>query len=97
MRYINWKRKIKGFEMHHSYRRFNAAADKLSTIASGRNPVLDGVFASDLYEPSTKSSNQMDKRVRRMMTKSPLRPRLEGWWSWLIHKTGASPSSTNYQ
>jgi ribonuclease HI len=53
--------KIKGFKLHHSYRRFNAEADKLSTIASGRKPVPDGVFASDLYEPSMKSSKQRDK------------------------------------
>jgi hypothetical protein len=60
---------------------FNAEANELSTIASGRKPVPDGVFASDLYKPSTKSSNQRDKQVRRMMTKWPARPRLEGWWS----------------
>lgn len=27
--------KFKGFELHHSYRRFNVEADELSTIASG--------------------------------------------------------------
>jgi ribonuclease HI len=46
--------KFKGFELHHSYRRFNAEANELSTIASGRKLVSDGVFASDLYEPSVK-------------------------------------------
>ena len=30
--------KFKGFELHHSYRHFNAEADELSTIASGGNP-----------------------------------------------------------
>lgn len=46
--------KFKGFELQHSYKRFNVEADKLLTIASGRKPVPDGVFGSDLYEPSVK-------------------------------------------
>jgi hypothetical protein len=46
--------KFKGFKLHHSYKRFNSKADELSTITSGRKPILDGVFASDLHEPSTK-------------------------------------------
>lgn len=43
--------KYKGFKLHHSYRRFNAEADKLSTIVSGRKPVLEGIFAYNIYEP----------------------------------------------
>ena len=52
--------KFKGFELEHNYRRFNEEADRLSTIASGREPVPDGVFASDLYKPSvtTESSDE---------------------------------------
>lgn len=46
--------KFKGFELEHNYRRFNEEADRLSTIASGPEPVPKGVFASDLYEPSFK-------------------------------------------
>lgn len=46
--------KFKGFKLHHSYRRFNARADLLSTIASVQNPVSDDVFTSNLYEPSIK-------------------------------------------
>jgi hypothetical protein len=46
--------KFKGFEQHHTYRRFNAEADELSTIASGRKLVPDGVFAFNLYEHSVK-------------------------------------------
>lgn len=47
--------KFKGFELHHSYRHFNAETDELSTIASGQKPVPDGVFASELYEPSVET------------------------------------------
>jgi hypothetical protein len=46
--------RFKGFELHHSYRRLNDDADELSSIASGRKPVLYGVFASDIHEPSMK-------------------------------------------
>jgi hypothetical protein len=46
--------RFKLFELHHSYRRFNAEADELSTIASGQKLVPDRVFASDLHEPSMK-------------------------------------------
>lgn len=46
--------KFKGFEQHHTYRRFNAEADELSTIASERKPILDEVFTFNLYEPSVK-------------------------------------------
>lgn len=46
--------KFKCFELHHSYRRFNIEADKPSTITSERKPVLDGVFASNLYGPIVK-------------------------------------------
>jgi hypothetical protein len=37
---------------NHSYRCFNAEADELATITSGRKLVLDRIFASDLYKPS---------------------------------------------
>jgi ribonuclease HI len=52
--------KFKGFELHHSYRRFNAETDELSTIASGQKPVLDGVFTSEFYEPSVET-NQLER------------------------------------
>jgi hypothetical protein len=62
--------KFKSFELHHSYRRFNAEADKLSTITLGRKPILDGVFTIDLYGPSMKikraqgeQDNQADDRA----------------------------------
>jgi ribonuclease HI len=34
--------KFKGFELHHSYRCFNANADKLLTIVSRRKPIRMG-------------------------------------------------------
>ena len=40
---------FKGFELHHNYRRFNVDADELLTIVSGKKPVPDGIFASELY------------------------------------------------
>ena len=48
------EKKFKGFELEHNYRCFNEEADRPSTIASGREPVPEGVFSSDLYEPSVK-------------------------------------------
>lgn len=48
---------FKGFELHHSYRCFNAEADELSTIAPGRTPVPDGIFTSDLYEPEKETTS----------------------------------------
>jgi hypothetical protein len=52
--YGELEEKFKAFEPHHSYKRFNTEADELSTIALGQKPVSNGVFASDLYEPSVK-------------------------------------------
>lgn len=46
--------KFKGFELHHSYKCFNAEADELSLIAWGQKPIPDEVFASNLYEPLVK-------------------------------------------
>lgn len=48
------EKKFKGFELHHSYRRFNTEADKPSNITSERKLVLDRVFASNIYEPIVK-------------------------------------------
>lgn len=45
---------FKGFELHHNYRRFNGKANELSTIASVRKPIPDGVFAFDLDQPCLK-------------------------------------------
>lgn len=45
---------FKGFELQHSYKRFNIEANELLTIVSRRKHVPDGVFGSDLYEPSVK-------------------------------------------
>jgi hypothetical protein len=53
--------KFKGFELHHNYRCFNAEANELSAITLGRKPVLDGVFTSDLYEPSVKIKQQEEE------------------------------------
>lgn len=53
--------KFKGFEVHHSYRRFNPKDDELSTIASGQKLVLDRVFASDLYELFIKFKQQLEE------------------------------------
>lgn len=46
--------RLKGFELHQSYRCFNIEAYELSTIASGQKPILDEVFTSDIHEPSIK-------------------------------------------
>jgi hypothetical protein len=46
--------KLKGFELHYSYICFNAEANELSTTTSGRKPILNEVFAFDLYKPSVK-------------------------------------------
>ena len=53
--YGELEEKFKAFEPHHSYKRFNTEADELSTIALGQKPVSNGVFASDLYEPTIKT------------------------------------------
>lgn len=54
---------FKGFELHHSYRCFNDEVDELSTIASRRKAVLEGVFASDIYEPSVKIKQMEEESV----------------------------------
>lgn len=55
--------KFKGFELHHSYRCFNDEVDELSTIASRRKPVSEGVFGSDIYEPSVKIKQMEEESV----------------------------------
>jgi hypothetical protein len=58
------KEKFKGFELHHIYKNFNTEVDELSTIVSGRKLVPDGIFASELYEPSVKikqTEEELDK------------------------------------
>lgn len=82
--------KFKGFELHHSYRHFNAEADELSTIASGRMPVLDGIFTSDLYEPTIKSGRRKQNRTTKQLRRlTPTRR-----WQRLTSWTGINPSST---
>ena len=73
--------KFKGFKLHHSYRRFNTRANEHSTIASGQKPILDGVFTSNLYEPSYRSTNWRKFRASGLTTKSLPRPRVMGC-SW---------------
>lgn len=58
--------KFKGFELHHSYWCFNVEADELSTIASRRKPVQEGVFASNLYEPLMKIKHTKEGIVEGM-------------------------------
>ena len=44
--------KFDGLELNHIVRCLNEAADALAKMASGREPVPIGVFASDQYKPS---------------------------------------------
>ena len=44
--------KFDGLELNHIPRHPNKAADALVKMASGREPVLTGVFASNQYKPS---------------------------------------------
>ena len=46
--------KFNGLELNHIPRRLNEAADALAKAASGREPVLTGVFASDQHKPSVR-------------------------------------------
>lgn len=55
--------KFKGFELHHSYKCFNAEADELSLIAWGQKPIPDEVFASNLYEPLVKIKQAKEESV----------------------------------
>ena len=43
-----------GLELNHILRRLNEAADTLAKAASGQEPVLAGVFASDQHKPSVR-------------------------------------------
>ncbi|XP_072147465.1 uncharacterized protein [Setaria viridis] len=60
--YCNEVRKLEdkfdGLELNHVTRRFNEAADELAKAASGRKPVLDGVFIGDQYKPSIHYTKQ---------------------------------------
>ncbi|XP_066347553.1 uncharacterized protein [Miscanthus floridulus] len=49
------KDKFDGLKFNHILRCLNEAADALAKIASGREPVPIGVFASDQYKPSDRS------------------------------------------
>jgi hypothetical protein len=44
--------KFDNLELSHIPRRLNKAADKLAKMASGQDPVLAGIFASDQHKPS---------------------------------------------
>jgi hypothetical protein len=44
--------KFDGLELNHILRRLNEAADTLAKIASNREPIPTGIFASNQYEPS---------------------------------------------
>ena len=50
---VRWlEDKFDGLELNHIPRHLNKAADALVKAASGREPVLTGVFASDQHKPS---------------------------------------------
>ena len=52
---VRWlEDKFDGLELNHIPRRLNEAADALARAASGREPVLTGVFASDQCKPSVR-------------------------------------------
>jgi len=44
--------KFDGLELNHILRCLNKVADALAKMASDREPVATGVFASDQYKPS---------------------------------------------
>jgi len=48
------KDKFDALELNHISRRLNEAADALVKVASGREPVPMGVFASDLHKLSVR-------------------------------------------
>ena len=50
---VRWlEDKFEGLELNHILRRLNEAVDALAKVASGREPVPIGVFASDQHKPS---------------------------------------------
>ena len=46
--------KFDGLELNHIPRWLNEAADMLAKMASSREPVPTGIFASDLHKPSVR-------------------------------------------
>jgi len=44
--------KFDGLELNHILRQLNEADDMLAKMASSREPVPTGIFASDLHKPS---------------------------------------------
>ena len=46
--------KFDGLELNHILRRLNKAANMLAKMASSREPVPTGIFASDLHKPSVR-------------------------------------------
>ena len=46
--------KFDGLELNHISRQLNEADDTLAKMASGREPLPTGVFASDQYKPSVR-------------------------------------------
>ena len=46
--------KFDGLELNHIMRRLNEAADTLAKMASSREPVPTGIFASNLHKPSVR-------------------------------------------
>ena len=46
--------KFDGLELNDIPRRLNEAANMLAKIASSREPVPTGIFASDLHKPSVR-------------------------------------------
>ena len=44
--------KFDGLELNHILRHLNEAADALVQAASGQEPMLTGIFASDQHKPS---------------------------------------------
>ena len=46
--------KFDGLDLNHILRRLNEAADTLAKMASSREPVPIGIFASDLHKPSVR-------------------------------------------
>ena len=44
--------KFDGLELNHIPRQLNEVADMLAKVASSREPIPTGIFASDLHKPS---------------------------------------------
>ena len=52
---VRWlEDRFDGVELNHIPRRLNEAADTLTKVASSREPVLAGVFASDQHKHSVR-------------------------------------------